>query len=251
MRLVTLVVAAMVASGGCTHYRAVRAGGASLAGVGAATALLAGAACLPYAFPAPQDEDPNKNANLRGCRNLALVGALMFAIGLPLFIYGQGGVTQERREEQMANARRSEELEERFRVSREHAWASTQEAANAARAGDCGTVLVRARFVYNLDREFYATVFVRDAGIKRCLPTPPPPRDPIKDREQAFALLKTATSAARAGNCAAVLEVEGKIRDLDANVHGAWFVHDDAIKACLASPPETHTPPDAPTLEVP
>jgi hypothetical protein len=212
----------------------VRGGGGTLAGVGAATAAFAGMACLPYAFGAPQVEDPDKDANLRTCRNIALVGAVMVAIGIPLFVYGHGGAATEdtavAKQTREDGARRYAELEERFRVTREHAWTSTREAATAARAGDCGTVLVRARYVYNLDAEFYASVFARDAAIFACLPTP---RDPAKDREQAFALLKTATSDARAGNCTAVVDAESKIRELDTNVHDAWFVRDDAIKACL------------------
>lgn len=250
MRVAALVIAASMAHGGCASYRAVKGGGALLAGVGTGTAALAGLMCLPYAFPAPQDEDPNKDANLAVCRNMALAGALMVAVGIPLFVYGGGGVANALAEKRIADARQyaalEAEHEERARVTRERVWASTREAASAARAGDCGAVLVRARYVSNLDPPFFAAVFARDAAIKMCLPTPAPPRDRIKDRERAFALLKAATTAARAGDCtAAVSNVEATIRELDANVHDAWFVRDTAIKACLGSTPDTPSRPAA------
>jgi hypothetical protein len=55
-------------------------------------------------------------------------------------------------------------------------------------------------------------------------------------KEQAFALTKTAVKAALSGDCVSTIEIEHQVRDLDATVHHAWFVRDDAIKVCLWSP---------------
>lgn len=49
------------------------------------------------------------------------------------------------------------------------AWKYTERAETAARAGDCATVLKISPAVLHLDPDFHAKVFVRDAGIKRCL----------------------------------------------------------------------------------
>ncbi len=53
--------------------------------------------------------------------------------------------------------------------ARKQAWALTQEAQAAARANDCGTVLAISGRVQTIDADFYDTVFVKDAAIRRCL----------------------------------------------------------------------------------
>lgn len=53
--------------------------------------------------------------------------------------------------------------------ARKQSWALTQEAQAAARADDCGTVLALSGKVQTIDADFYDTVFVRDAAIRRCL----------------------------------------------------------------------------------
>ena len=52
---------------------------------------------------------------------------------------------------------------------RPEAWALTQEAQSAARAGDCDRVVALSIQVQMLDAEFLGSVFVRDAAIARCL----------------------------------------------------------------------------------
>ncbi|HEY5948813.1 MAG TPA: hypothetical protein VIV40_25155 [Kofleriaceae bacterium] len=59
-------------------------------------------------------------------------------------------------------------------------------------------------------------------------------REKAHKREQAFALLKTAVQAARADQCPAAIAMEQQIRDLDLDVHDAWYAHDPDIKRCLA-----------------
>lgn len=64
-------------------------------------------------------------------------------------------------------------IEERLRVNRERALSRTEEAVHAARSGDCATVRIHARAVQFMDAELYATVFVRDVAIQRCLAEKP------------------------------------------------------------------------------
>jgi hypothetical protein len=58
---------------------------------------------------------------------------------------------------------------------RPEAWALTQQAQAAARAGDCVRVHALDDEVLRLDHEFHAVVFVRDAAIARCLAEPSGP----------------------------------------------------------------------------
>jgi hypothetical protein len=53
--------------------------------------------------------------------------------------------------------------------AREQAWQLTKQAAEVARTGDCQTVTQRDNEIRELDSEFHATVFMRDAAIKRCI----------------------------------------------------------------------------------
>jgi hypothetical protein len=54
-------------------------------------------------------------------------------------------------------------------ASRDTAWQRTQQAASAARAGDCTTAVAADGEVRALDGEFHASVFVRDVAIAHCL----------------------------------------------------------------------------------
>lgn len=52
---------------------------------------------------------------------------------------------------------------------RERAWRLTQQAAVAARADRCDIVKTLNQQVFDLDPDFYATVFLRDVAIDRCV----------------------------------------------------------------------------------
>lgn len=132
------------------------------------------------------------------------------------------------------------------RSARERAWTLTKQLAVAARSGDCSDAIATSSAVHDLDPEFHDTVFVRDEAIKNCLekngieveppkslPAPPPQLGHIARREQAFGLVKTASRAARSGDCDTALAVQTQVRELDASVYDAWFVRDEAIKRCL------------------
>jgi hypothetical protein len=76
---------------------------------------------------------------------------------------------------------------------RDQAWALTQQAQEAARAGDCAKVTELSAQVGSLDAEFYGDVFMKDAAVQACFvpaeapPAPsgtpltpvPPPADPV------------------------------------------------------------------------
>jgi hypothetical protein len=59
--------------------------------------------------------------------------------------------------------------EEMQTEARKQAWALTQQAQTAARANDCGTVLALSGKVQTTDADFYDTIFIKDAAIRRCL----------------------------------------------------------------------------------
>ncbi len=235
MRVLGFMVAAALTSASCAHPRTLRDGGIGLMALGGGTAGIAGMLCLPYAFPAPQDEDPDKDDNLRACRNIALAGGILFAIGLPLLLYGQAGVTREDQAERTRRhdegVARYEQLEQQQRATSDRVSAATNEAVIAARAGNCDLVRVHARYVFNLDPQYFTNVFLRDPAIDSCHPKS---GDPDRDRERAFALVKMAKTAAVAGDCTVATGLDAKIRDLDEHVYKGWFVIDDAIKPCLS-----------------
>ncbi|CAN5918161.1 hypothetical protein BH11MYX3_BH11MYX3_09550 [soil metagenome] len=68
--------------------------------------------------------------------------------------------------------------EQLHQQAKQQAWALTQKAQAAARADDCGAVLVLSGQVQGIDADFYDTTFVTDAGIRRCLQLAPLPPSP-------------------------------------------------------------------------
>jgi hypothetical protein len=53
--------------------------------------------------------------------------------------------------------------------ARRQAWELTKQAQAAARANDCGSVLTISGKVQTTDADFYDTIFIKDAAIRRCL----------------------------------------------------------------------------------
>lgn len=77
-------------------------------------------------------------------------------------------------------------------------------------------------------------------------PPPTPDQVQLMARKQAWELTKLAQAAARAGDCAAVLELAGKVQTTDADFYDVTFARDVAIRRCLGLPPEPPAPPPAP-----
>jgi hypothetical protein len=203
------------------------------------SALLAFASMIGPADDAPPSAD-NSDSLLRTAKIMAVSGAIVTVLGLYLAVDGQGLLDRER-----AATRRAHAL-----------W---QEATEAARNRDCERVRALAAEIRDIDRDVYNLVFSPPAVAATCMPgsstfgsapvsppvsppvapavAPPPPRDRTKDREQAFALTRVAREAAHSGDCARAIELQAQVRELDLNVHDAWFVRDPAIGACLAPAP--------------
>lgn len=102
---------------------------------------------------------------------LAIPFAVFGAFETASAIYGYRMVStcrsamEREREIQQSLAR---EREERARA-RGRAWAVTQEAAAAARRGDCTAALKLGEDVRALDAELHETVFTRDRAIAACI----------------------------------------------------------------------------------
>lgn len=76
---------------------------------------------------------------------------------------------EERRGAALAAAERERTRREALDRARASAWAITQQAATSARTGDCQPSRDASAQVSQLDAEFHAQVFLRDAAIHRCL----------------------------------------------------------------------------------
>ena len=147
--------------------------------------------------PAPDGHLVCKNAGLPALELLVTVFAALTTAGI---VYkdrelGQGGaialgVTLASGAAGYVGTRRAEHCDERRGAASERAWAAadadrrrrenleraratawmiTQQAATAARAGDCQPALDASARVSELDADFHAQVFSRDAAIHRCL----------------------------------------------------------------------------------
>ena len=99
---------------------------------------------------------------------------LASALGIISAGYGYVMVSRCKRAKALDVVRRAE-AKQRRREHKEaliHAWALTQQAATAARSGDCETVAKLSPAVSELDEDFHATVFLGDVAIARCVAQP-------------------------------------------------------------------------------
>lgn len=79
--------------------------------------------------------------------------------------------------------------------------------------------------------------FAKWARFPQGMPVDAAPVVPaLPPREQAWGLTKQAMAAARADDCNAVRELDVRVRDLDAEMHAATFIRDEAIRRCLGLP---------------
>jgi hypothetical protein len=72
-----------------------------------------------------------------------------------------------------------------------------------------------------------------------------------RNRDQAFGLLKTATQAARSGDCTTAIKLGDQIRSIDVDVWHAWFLREPAIERCrdAATAPTPVAPRAAPDAQ--
>jgi len=78
-------------------------------------------------------------------------------------------------------------------------------------------------------------------------PSPPDVRED-RTRDTAMDLAKQAKHAARRGDCAEVLAIEPRVRELDAGIYRR-FRHDEVIRTCLPPDPEPAAAPDEGSVE--
>jgi hypothetical protein len=89
------------------------------------------------------------------------------------------------------------------------------------------------------------------AATDGMLHDPAPDVRPARARDLAFDLARQAKHAARRGDCAEVLAIEPRVRELDAGIYRR-FRHDKVISTCLPpAPPDPSEPPPAPVLSPP
>jgi hypothetical protein len=135
--------------------------------------MIAGLAVIGFAAYVYQDlhEDPNSRDDA-----IKVAGPILFLSGLAFgsAYYGFKNVprcrkarAQERENIAILRQRRRE-----LKAARGTAWAVTQRAAAAARAGDCETVKSLDGAVRTIDEEFHRVVFLADVAISRCLMPP-------------------------------------------------------------------------------
>ena len=180
-RVLVAVIVAVLGNGCATHKSRRRAvlGSAIVAGAGGVSLSIAGLefglAALAPSGGCAQQGDCDTSGMVHQARVLAIVGGALVVLGLTTLIVVKS-IDPPSAEKPVSDWKEAERR-------RESAWILTQQAAHAARGGDCATVIERGRFVLELDPNFHARVFVHDVAIEKCLskqgiffaPLPPPP----------------------------------------------------------------------------
>jgi hypothetical protein len=136
-----------------------------------------------YTYKTNRDDQSSRDDAAKLAAPTLLLSALAFGAS----VYGVKMVSacnkayRLEREERATNRR----LREHRKGAWARAWAATQQAAAAARSGDCALVTKLEQFVRELDGEFHDIVFARDVAIARCFappaatePTPPASTEP-------------------------------------------------------------------------
>jgi hypothetical protein len=181
MRVMALVVMSALLFSGCNNRGAMRFAGGSMLVVGTGTLsigfmqLMFGYMTIP-ADDCRDDECDDRPELRRNGKIFSLTGLALMTVGLVVFVSAP-------KEPPPGPIRWSPppppppEVVRQRAEARAVAWKWTKDLAESARAGDCERVKRRAPEVQAVDPELYATVFVRDVAIARCLAPaldPPP-----------------------------------------------------------------------------
>ena len=146
---------------------------------------LTGLGFAAYTYDSLRDSEKSKQSAAPLAAPIVLFSALAFGAS----IYGFTRVAECNRAYALEREERAEAKADRKRRKQAwaRAWVATQQAAAAARQGDCALVRNLEVFVRQLDEEFHNTVFKRDVAIARCVAppveTPAPPPQPRETTE--------------------------------------------------------------------
>lgn len=102
----------------------------------------------------------------------ALPGAIILAIGLFVVLENRPPPPEPPEERAAREAAARQHATEMFAQQREAAWQLTKEAQQAARDGNCARVLEIDPNVQAMDAELYASTFITDIAIQRCIGSP-------------------------------------------------------------------------------
>ena len=141
---------------------------------------VAAAGFAAYMYKSLDDHENSRDSAAKITAPILLVSALGF--GAAVYGFKMVSHCNEVKKLEREELRAARELRKTRKVSLGRAWAATQQAAAAARKGDCATVIKLEVFVRELDGEFHDTVFAGDVAIARCFkseaaPIPAPSTD--------------------------------------------------------------------------